>query len=551
MTSRERTLAILLLGLIALGGGGVLGYFLVYAPLEEKRATAKKLEDEAGDLDSKAAAVMAARPRIAAVKRQSLPPDVNQAKAQYKLLLEQLLRDAKLTDHKIPDMRILDSRAPATPELVVASPVAPAGTALPAAAGAPTLAAPKAQKKPAYSRLEFKVEVKRADIWQVVDFLKAFYSVDLLHQITFLNITRDNKPTDARNGLDVHLTIEAIILDRADARKTLLPPDPVPAAVLASTPRDYSFLAWKDMFYGILPPPNVAPLTLGRIDSVTLGRDEKPAEVKVRLTGEGATVAQVVATASGKLLPEGELRFDPKTGTIAIPGAGTEETPDGVTSTISVVATTTDGATVKRSFDVSIAKKPVEPEPAKPKADIASAIRLVILSGSSDGGLKAVIYDAANPFKYEVTTTGKRVEVRRFWQATGKTWKKDLDYDHPAGVLAFADDFSATKRTFKVVAFEGDAVVVSESGRAEPPKTEGPRRPGSSRSSVPKQGPGEPLAVVAGNLATAVPAPTLYRWTLGKSLGELGKLSPDEAKAILKRVAADGPVVNATVSADK
>ena len=226
MTSRERTLAVLLVGLIALGGGGVLGYFLVYAPLEEKRAAAKKLEDEAADFDSKSAAVTAARQRIAAVKRQSLPPDLNQAKAQYKLLLEQLLRDAKLTDHKIPDMRILDSRAPATPELVIASPGPATGTALPAAAGAPALGAPKSQKKPAYTRLEFKVEVKKADIWQVVDFLRAFYSVDLLHQITFLNIVRDNKPTDARNGLDVHLTVEAIILDKADPRKTLLPPNP-------------------------------------------------------------------------------------------------------------------------------------------------------------------------------------------------------------------------------------------------------------------------------------------------------------------------------------
>lgn len=552
MTSRERLLAVLLLGLIALGGGGVLGYFLVYAPLEEKRAAAQKLDDEASEFDSKSAAVTAARQRLAAVKRQSLPPDLNQAKAQYKLLLEQLLRDAKLTDHKIPDMRVLDSRAPTTPELVIAAPAAVGnGSALPAAAGAPALAAPKAQKKPAYTRLEFKVEVKKADIWQVVDFLRAFYSVDLLHQITFLNIVRDNKPTDARNGLDVHLTVEAIILDKADARKTLLPPTPTPAAVLAAPARDYSFLAWKDMFYGVLPPPNVTPLTLGRIDSVTLGRDEKSAEVKLRLSGDGATGAKVVATASGKLIPEGELKFDPKTNTIAIPGAGTDETPEGATSTISVVVTNVEGVTAKRSFDVTIAKKPVEPEPPKPKIDIASAIRLVILSGSSEGGPKAVIYDAANPFKYELTTVGKKVEVRRFWQASGKTWKKDLDYDQPAGVLAFADDFSATKRTFQVVAFEGDAVVVSETARTEAPKTETPRRPGGSRPTTPKQGPGEPLAAVAGSIATAVPAPTLYRWTLGRSLGELGKLSPDEAKAILKRVAADGPIVGVTASSDK
>jgi len=544
----------LLIGLIVLGGGAVLGYLFIYSPLQDKNAVAEKLQSEANDFDDKANAVRAARLKIAAAKRQSLPPDLNQAKAQYKLLLEKLLRDANLTDHKIPDMRILDSRAPTTPELVLPNPNAPlaklpSATPAPSSPGAAPLTVSQTLKKPAYTRLEFKVEAKKADIWQIVDFLKAFYSVDLLHQITFINIIQNNKVAEGRNGLDLHLTIEAIILDKAEPRKDLLPATPSPSNVLASNARDYSFIAWKDMFYGVLPPPNLTPLTIARFDSVTLERDEKPVEVKVKLTGEGSTGAKIVATASGSLIPEGELKVDPKTNTISIPGVGMEDTPESATSTISVEAISPEGITKKSSFKVSIAKKPEVIIP-KPTIDISAAIKLVILSGRSDGQVKAVIYDAANPFKFEITATGKKIEVLRFWQATGKTWKKDRDYEHPDGVLAFADDFSATKRTFQVVAFEDDAVILSESGRSVTSQTEAPKK-GSRPSSATKQGPAEPLALVASNLATAIPPPTLYRWTLGKSLGELSKLAPADAKLLLEKIAIDGPIVNAAVSVKK
>ncbi|MCE9567231.1 MAG: hypothetical protein K8U57_34955 [Planctomycetes bacterium] len=555
MTSRERTLAILLIGLIVLGGGSVLGYYFVYSPLQDKYAAAEKLQTEANDLEDKADAVVGARAKIAAVKRQSLPPDINLAKAQYKLMLEQLLRTANIKDFKIPDMRILDSRPPGTPELLLPNPNAP--TTAPAATPAPTPAggtapAPAATaqplKKPAYTRLEFKVEVTKADIWQIVDFLKAFYEVDLLHQITTLSIVRSNKVDATRSGLNMTATIEAIILDKAEDRKWLLPPTPTKAAVLASAARDYSFIAWKDMFYGVLPSATQQPFALRSFDNVVLSRDEKAAEVRVRLSGEGSKDAKVVATASGSLLPEGELKIDPESRTITIPGAGTEETPDDATSTISVVATSSEGVTQKGSFKVTV--RPPDKPPTPPGPDISGAIKLVILSGRSDGLQKAVIYDAASPFKYELTTTGKNVEVLKYWQATGKNWKKDLDYEQPAGVLTFSDEFSRTKRTFKVIAFEEDAVVISESGRSESAKTDAPKKSFGPRtgSSSTKQGPANPLALVAGNLAIAAPTPILYRWTLGKSLLELTKLTPEESKTILKRVAADGPIVSAISS---
>src|SRR5262245_9394099 len=117
MTSREHTLAIVLLGLILLGGGGALGYMFVYVPLQEKKAAAQKLQGEVDDLDLKVTGMVKAAPQVAEIKRQSLPPDENVAKAQYKLLLERLLLQANIKNYTIPDARVSVGRPPVTPEL--------------------------------------------------------------------------------------------------------------------------------------------------------------------------------------------------------------------------------------------------------------------------------------------------------------------------------------------------------------------------------------------------------------------------------------------------
>ncbi len=574
MTTRERLIAVVLTGCIVLAVGAALGYFLVYSPLQEKKEAASKIQDEIDEIENKVFAVNSDRQKIAAVKRQSLPPDVNQAKSQYKLLLERLLQIAGITNYGMSEGKVLDSRSPITPELVLPNPASP-GAVL---------------KQPAYSRLEFSLDIKKANLWQITNFLEEFYSIDLLHQITYINLDRDNKASETRNGLNLKLNIEAIILDKAEERKTLMPVTSAVAAVggamaieavaykpelvrtlakasrtsvLSATNRDYSFLAYKDLFYGVLPPPNPpAPFALGRFDSVTLGREEKPVDVKVRLSGEGASTAKVTATATGSLVPEGDLKVDPKTFAITIPGVGNMETPESATSTVEVIATTADGSkTLKESFKIAIAKIPPPPETPKPTGpDIASAIKMIIFSGRSDGTAKAVIFDAANPFKFEINSDGKKVEVTRFWQATGKNWRKDLDYEHPTGVLAFADTFSTTKRTFKVVAFEEDAVILSEVAQigAKPEAPKAPLGGGFGRPPagggfgrppvVAKQGPASPLAAMVGNPPTAIPVPVLFRWTLGKSLAEIIQLKPDEAKAIMLRVAAEGPIVSTTVS---
>ena len=78
-------------------------------------------------------------------------------------------------------------------------------------------------KKPAYTKLTYEMSVK-GELYHLVEFLQSFYSQPLLHTIKKINIQR---PSDARSQgrkeLDVAMTIEALVLDNAPARPTLLP----------------------------------------------------------------------------------------------------------------------------------------------------------------------------------------------------------------------------------------------------------------------------------------------------------------------------------------
>lgn len=552
MSSRERIMAIAVLGLLLVVGGGVAGYMFIFEPLQAKKAAASKLQSEVDELELKALDMKKKLPQVAEVKRQSLPPDESIAKAQYKLLLERLLLEAKITNYTLPDGRIAATTR-STPEI--------------------------SPKKPAYKTITFQLDFNKVDIWQVADFLYDYYQLDLLHQITELRITRENKTTEPRNGLNVHITTEAIILDGVEPRNALFPVTGAVAAVagfpglqaviakpelvrrmtstshtpvLATRTRDYSWLAQRDMFYGPLPPPVItpkSPLRVERIDTVVMDRNEKSKDVRVRLSGEGSIDAKIEATISGSLLPEGALTFDPKTNSITIPAIDPDAS-EYAYSTVSIVATATDGKTAKGSFSVT----PLRPEakPA-PTIDIAGVIKLVIVSTASDGTAEAMIKDNANPYRYRISVTPKGIEIIKEWPVSGRTWKRDRDYDQPPGVLLISDDETATKRTFKVIAIEHNALIVSEQMRPEPAKDEKPpmvmgKGGGRQPPKLTKQGPADPLGAVASNIATAIPQPVFYRWSTGKSLRDVldpknkSKLAPEEIKKILGRVAAEGPV---------
>jgi hypothetical protein len=564
MTPRERFLATIVLALLLLGGGAAGGYFLVLSPLQKKKQAATTLQKEVDDLDMKLLTMKKSAPQVAAVKRASFPPDPSDSKdpnrvptfnlaiAEYKRLLQHLLTQAGIKDGRPLNEKVNTSgRSPATPEM--------------------------APKKPAYTTLTFQIEINKANLWQVVDFLYGYYQVDLLHQITDIKVTRENKVTESRDGLKVVITSEAIALDGVEPRPNLVPvPNAFAAAAgvpalqavsarpetalkltrsgaLASRSRDYSFVALHDMFYGVVPPyvpPPVRPFTLAKFEDVTLKRDDKPYEVKVKLSGDGTAGAKVSATATGSLLPEGSLEVDPKSGTIMIPAA-TAEMSEGATSKVEVVAVAADGKTTKKeTFTVSVEKS------NRPVLLIDHFIRLVIVSTASDGSGEAIIRDGFGPFRYRVSATAKGIEVTKEWPVTGKSWKRDRDYDHPPGVLMISDEETATRRTFKVVAVEPDALIVCEIGQPDPAQVEAKQGKGPGRGMRPpggvpaKQGPADPVSAVAGAVTAAIPQPAYYRWANGKSLKELldpdpkksCKLKPDEVREILRRVASDGPV---------
>lgn len=574
MTPRERTLAIGLLALIVLGGGGFLAYTFAYEPWQAKQAEIAKLQSEIGDLDLKVMGLNKDRPNVIHAKRASLPPDVNLAKQQYVFLMERLLQQAKIADYTIPEVQVVPNlRPPVTPEL--------------------------APKKPAYTTLKFSVSIKKANIWEIVDFLQSYYQLDLLHQITDLKITRENNANESRNGLKVEITSEAIILDGAEPRTALFPVTTAVAAVsgmpgiqlvslnpeltrkltansarpvLSTRHRDYSLLARYDLFYGLLadaPPPE--KFTLGKLSDVAIANPPptEPTTVRVRVLGDGSVGATVSARAAGGLLEPGPLTVDQKTHTITIPAVTMSSDLDQkATSTITVEATSADGKSKQKgSFKVSLAAEKKNEYVAPPKPDISGVIKLVAVSGSSAGTATAIIFDAANPYKYMIDLNAKDVVVTKHYLKAKGVWGKDSEYEHPAGVLLISDDdpsgagLSSTKRTFKVIAIDNNDLIVAELGRPESkdsrgemkmPGKGGMRPPGGGMGGplVAKQGPAEPLAAVGGNLATAIPPPKLYRWPHGKSLADLVPIQPDEARRIMKRVASDGPLGSVALSAN-
>ena len=92
---------------------------------------------------------------------------------------------------------------------------------------------------------------------------------------------------------------------------------------LASRTRDYSFIVLNDMFYGPVPPyveKPLVPFTLGRLDDVTMKRNDKPYPVKIPLSGDGMTARRSSGhRPAGSLIAEDSLEIDPKTNSIILP----------------------------------------------------------------------------------------------------------------------------------------------------------------------------------------------------------------------------------------
>ena len=113
------------------------------------------------------------------------------------------------------------------------------------------------------------------------------------------------------------------------------------------------------------------------------------------------------------------------------------------------------------------------------------------------------------------------------------------------------EEVSSTKRTFKVIAIDGEGLILADlKPDAKPVEKEKPKVSGrpivAPQPEKPTQGTAEPLALVAGAVATSVKpvatGPTLYRWSCGGSLKAIKEVPKDEAKKILQKAAESGSV---------
>jgi hypothetical protein len=282
MSSREKFLAIILIVAMVAVAGGFLGYQLVYKPVTASAKDAAKLQDEVDELELKKTALETDQFNYETrTRKKSLPQDVTVAQREYERLIDRMLRQAKFTGP------IITPRPPDTK------------TDVPQLAG----------KKPAFTKLDFEVQVK-GELLSLVDFLYTFYRQPLLQQVRKITI---NKPTRSRGEtsnreLEFTFTIEALVLDRADDRRVLLAPPPgatigasaagatafavasvesglgspflptnvlarAPAgATLASAQKEYRRIADKNIFFDPPRPPEPKKVVVEK-------KEEEPMEV--------------------------------------------------------------------------------------------------------------------------------------------------------------------------------------------------------------------------------------------------------------------------------
>lgn len=563
MNSREQTLALLLIGFMVLAVAGAGGYFFVLKPLSRQRAAEAALNKEIDDLEQQVEAQKAVGQRLAAARARSLPPDEAMARSEYTVALARMAESSGVPKGYTITQKSVDNSARAVPQL--------------------------AKDKPVYTRLAFEMTFKRADMGAVKEFLQRYYQFGLLHQITALNIKKDDDPNqkakNTRNDLTVTLTTEALIVEGAESRKTLVPIPTAFAAiggnalhaymsrttsagrgvvphtttsVLAPNRRDYDLLVLKDPFNGPLvkekEPPPPAAFKLSKISDVKVDTDKKPNPVRVSLSGKGSNGAKFTAIAAGDLYPEGALKVDVKEYTIELPATASTSG----TATISVIATSADGTdTDKTTFKVTV-REIEAPPPAKPKEDVSTAIILTGTVPRSDGTAWARIFDNANRLRYTIDADAKGATVvKEYKKAATLPWRKDPDYDQPKGVLVISDDETSTNRTFRIIAIDIDGLIVADlkpDGATAPAPAKGKGGwPGGGwppkGGAAPKQGAANPLAALGGNMIVAVKKPVLYRWPVGQSLATIKVISESEAKKIMQTADANGPVFDVATGA--
>jgi hypothetical protein len=188
---------------LLLGGGAAVVLFLIYqfflAPLQAYNSQLAGLEREINDKLAEITTIRKEKPLLERWREQSLPADRTADKPGYKDLAER--EYARYLDHLLARSKVgvLDIHA-----------TTPASTESRGAFGA-------AAKKAVYTPVTFSVDA-RTGFAHLVQMLQRFQETPVVHKIKTLRIEPDSqgpKEKEKRNTLHVHMTVEALILDRA------------------------------------------------------------------------------------------------------------------------------------------------------------------------------------------------------------------------------------------------------------------------------------------------------------------------------------------------
>ena len=292
MKSQMR-LILLIAGSLAFCGVLAAGYFFLVAPYFARVKVVEKAEREASDAQRDLEDLQLQTKRLKELTRRSLPagPEYKDdakrmkreyadvARSEYEQALTKILKDAGARNSTI---NFSDAESTNKAGVPLILPNDPKGK-------------PGRDDDPAdfytYTQLVFKIDIPKTDLETVADILKRYYSLDVLHQISHLNIKQtgpgelgeDKRPQKERSDLKVEITTRAIIVHGADRRRTLTPapstlvgvlgglggaafenspnlarkvlPEPL-EPILASAPfREYKYMAAKDVYHGTLPIP--------------------------------------------------------------------------------------------------------------------------------------------------------------------------------------------------------------------------------------------------------------------------------------------------------
>jgi hypothetical protein len=231
MTTRDNKMAYILLGFIFLSAVGFFGYTFYLVPMRERETRISDLRRDVDGLEARVEVIHAQQAKLDKMRKVSLPRNIDQARRAYGEEIEKMLRASGFEAGSF-------SVLPKQPETRTN----------------PTFA----NKKPIYTKLPFDVTAK-GDLASIVDWMERFYKLSLLHQIRKITLQlpagADANARRGANDLDMTVSLEALVLDNAEERKTLTPEKPVEMpSVLAVPERQYASIAGKNIFYGSAAP---------------------------------------------------------------------------------------------------------------------------------------------------------------------------------------------------------------------------------------------------------------------------------------------------------